>query len=231
MSDGLSKPTTKLSVVILISGTGSNMHRLALLAQAGELPIDIKAVISDRASAQGLVTAAQLGIPTATLSPKQFADRAHFDLALADLVGSYAPQLIVLAGFMRILSDGFITRFADRMINIHPSLLPKYRGLHTHQRAMDAGDNEHGASVHFVNQDLDAGAVIIQARVPVLIDDTADSLARRVLQQEHRIFPEAVKLIASGRLCSRNGIAWLDDKELREPIQVFSADPASMLKS
>jgi len=215
---------SKLPVVILISGTGSNMQRLAELAQSGELPIDIKAVISDRASAQGLVTAARLGIATATLSPKQFAERTQFDAALAELVASYAPQLVVLAGFMRILSNNFIARFADRMINIHPSLLPKHRGLHTHQRAIEAGDVEHGASVHFVNQELDGGAVIIQARVPVLPDDTPDLLAQRVLQQEHQIFPAAVRLIATGRIKSRDGTAWLDDQELREPIQVLSTD-------
>jgi len=216
--------SAKSPVVILISGTGSNMQRLAELALANELPIDIKAVISDRATAQGLVTAARLGITTATLSPKQFAERAQFDAALGDLVAGYVPQLVILAGFMRILSDGFITRFADRMINIHPSLLPKHRGLHTHQRAIECGDREHGASVHFVNQELDGGPVIIQARVPVLSDDTPELLAQRVLQQEHRIFPEAVRLIATGRIKSRDGVAWLDDKELREPIQVLSTD-------
>ncbi len=215
---------SKLPVVILISGTGSNMQRLAELAQSGDLPIDIKAVISDRASAQGLATATQLGINTAILNPKQFTDRAQFDIALAELVAGYAPQLVVLAGFMRILSDGFIAYFADRMINIHPSLLPKHRGLHTHQRAIEAGDTEHGASVHFVTQELDAGAVIIQARVPVLPSDSPDTLAQRVLEQEHHIFPEAVRLIATGRIASRNGAVWLDNQELREPIQVSSSD-------
>jgi phosphoribosylglycinamide formyltransferase-1 len=224
MLSASSKPPSRLPIVILISGTGSNMQRLAELAQSGELPIDIKAVISDRANAQGLITAARLGIATATLSPKQFAERAQFDTALAELVASHAPQLVVLAGFMRILSNNFIARFADHMINIHPSLLPKYRGLHTHQRALEAGDPEHGASVHFVNQELDGGAVIIQARVPVLSTDTPDSLAQRVLQQEHCIFPEAVRLIATGRLRSHDGAAWLDDQELREPIQVLNTD-------
>jgi phosphoribosylglycinamide formyltransferase-1 len=215
---------SKLPVVILISGTGSNMQRLVELAQSGDLPIDVKAVISDRANAQGLVTAARLGIVTATLNPKHFAERAQFDAALAELVASYAPQLVILAGFMRILSNGFIKQFADRMLNIHPSLLPKHRGLHTHQRALAAGDTEHGASVHFVNEELDGGAVIIQARVPVLHDDTAETLAKRVLQQEHRIFPEAVRLIATGRLKSQHSKVWLDGQELREPIQVLDTD-------
>lgn len=210
-----------LPVVILISGTGSNMLRLAELAQQGELPIEIKAVISDR-DAKGLHTAATLGIATEVLSPKQFSDRLAFDKALAERVASYQPQLVVLAGFMRILSSQFIRSFADRILNIHPSLLPKYRGLHTHQRALDAGDTEHGASVHFVTEELDGGPIIIQARLPILADDTAQTLAGRVLQQEHRIFPEAVRLFASGRLKSTHGKAWLDDQELAQPLQVFS---------
>lgn len=226
-----SERSEKLPVVILISGTGSNMQRLALMSKSGELPIDIKAVISDRATAQGLTTAAQLGIATAVLNAKQFSERALFDVALAELVASYQPQLVVLAGFMRILSDSFVARFADRMINIHPSLLPKYRGLHTHQRAIEAGDIEHGASVHFVNQELDGGAVIIQARVPVLSSDTAEILAQRVLQQEHHIFPEAVRLIATGRISSHDGIVSLDGLELREPMQVFTTATADGLKS
>lgn len=210
-----------LPVVILISGTGSNMLRLAELAQQSELPIEIKAVISDR-DAKGLHTAATLGIATEVLSPKQFSDRLAFDKALAERVASYQPQLVVLAGFMRILSSQFIRSFADRILNIHPSLLPKYRGLHTHQRALDAGDTEHGASVHFVTEELDGGPIIIQARLPILADDTAQTLAGRVLQQEHRIFPEAVRLFASGRLKSAHGKAWLDDQELAQPLQVFS---------
>jgi len=216
--------STPLPVVILISGTGSNMLRLADLARTGELPIEIKAVISDR-NATGLQAAAALGLVTAVLSPKQFADRAAFDKALAELVASYQPQLVVLAGFMRILSSQFIRPFADRMLNIHPSLLPKYRGLHTHQRALDAGDTEHGASVHFVTEELDGGPTIIQARVPILADDTAQTLAGRVLQQEHRILPEAVRLFASGRIRSAQSKAWLDDQELAEPLQVFSNTP------
>jgi phosphoribosylglycinamide formyltransferase-1 len=214
--------STPLPVVILISGTGSNMLRLADLARRGELPIEIKAVISDR-DAKGLQAAAALGLVTAVLSPKQFADRAAFDKALVFRPAS--PQLVVLAGFMRILSSQFIRPFADRMLNVHPSLLPKYRGLHTHQRALDAGDTEHGASVHFVTEELDGGPTIIQARVPILADDTAQSLAGRVLQQEHRILPEAVRLFASGSLKSAQGKAWLDNQELAQPLQVFSSTP------
>lgn len=215
--------TTRLPVVILISGTGSNMLRIAELAQAGELPVEVKAVISDRADAKGLQSAAALGIATQWLSPKQFTDRAQFDAALADLVSSYQPRLVVLAGFMRILSGAFIRRFADCMLNIHPSLLPKYRGLHTHQRALEAGDPEHGASVHFVTEELDGGPVIIQARVPVLNGDSEAALAKRVLQQEHRIYPEAVRLFAGGRLKAAHGKVWLDGQELTAPLQVLNS--------
>lgn len=214
---------TRLPVVILISGTGSNMLRLAELAGLGELPIDIRAVISDRADAKGLEAAARLGLKTQVLSPRQFAERAQFDVALAELVSSHEPRLVVLAGFMRILSSNFIRRFADRMLNIHPSLLPRHRGLHTHQRALDAGDSEHGASVHFVTEELDGGPVIIQARVPVLAGDTAELLAQRVLQQEHRIYPEAVRLAASGRLRSEHGKVLLDGQELTQPLQVLTS--------
>lgn len=212
--------TSRLPVVILISGTGSNMRRLAELAQAGELPIDIRAVISDRAQAKGLATAAAMGIPTASLDPKQFTERRDFDAALTELVSSYQPQLVILAGFMRILSSVFIQAFAGRMLNIHPSLLPRYPGLHTHQRALDAGDTEHGSSVHFVTEELDGGPVIIQARVPVHAGDTTELLAARVLAQEHRIYPQAVALFASGRLRCDAGKVWLDGEELHQPLQV-----------
>ncbi len=221
MTAAISKMPARLPVVILISGTGSNMRRIAELAQAGELPIDIKAVISDRADAKGLQTAAGMGIATASLSPKQFSSRDLFDTALAELVESFKPQLVILAGFMRILGNNFIPRFADRILNIHPSLLPKYRGLHTHQRALEAGDAEHGASVHFVTAELDGGPLVMQARVPVLTGDTAESLALRVLQREHQLYAEVIRLFAMGRLQSRSGKAWLDDQELITPLQVM----------
>ena len=214
----------KLPVVILISGTGSNMCRLAELMQTGELPIEIRAVISDRADANGLVTASGMGIKTESLNPKAFAQRSEFDAALAKMVSSYEPELVILAGFMRILDSQFVSRFSDRMLNIHPSLLPRYPGLHTHQRALDAGDEVHGASVHFVTPELDGGPVVIQARVPVLKDDSAESLAERVLQQEHHIYPLAVKLFAEGRLHLRSGKVWLDDRELNAPLQVLNGN-------
>ena len=138
------------------------------------------------------------------------------------MVSSYEPELVILAGFMRILDSQFVSRFSDRMLNIHPSLLPRYPGLHTHQRALDAGDEVHGASVHFVTPELDGGPVVIQARVPVLKDDSAESLAERVLQQEHHIYPLAVQLFAEGRLRLRSGKVWLDDRELNAPLQVMN---------
>jgi phosphoribosylglycinamide formyltransferase 1 len=214
-----------MPVVILISGTGSNMQRIAEQAAAGQLPVQVKAVISDRASATGLVSAAAQGIPTATLNPKEFAERSEFDQALAKLIASFEPQLVILAGFMRILSAGFIQQFRDRLINIHPSLLPQHRGLHTHRRALAAGDLEHGASVHIVTEALDDGPIIIQGRVPVLPGDDEPSLAARVLIQEHRIYPEAVRLFASGRLACRNNRLWLDGQELRQPLQVIADTP------
>jgi len=185
-----------LSVVVLISGSGSNLQAII----DAELPITIRAVISNRADAYGLTRAEQAGIPTAVLDHKGFPDRESYDAALQELIDSYQPGLLVLAGFMRILSDGFVRHYEGRMINIHPSLLPKYRGLDTHARAIAAGDAEAGCSVHFVTPELDSGPIIIQARVPILEGDTPETLAARVLEQEHRIYPEAIRKFAEGEL-------------------------------
>jgi phosphoribosylglycinamide formyltransferase-1 len=216
---------SRLPVVILISGTGSNMRVIAEAAARGELPIDIRAVVSDRPDARGLVTAAGLGIPVATLSPKEFPDRPSFDAALATLIDRYQPGLLVLAGFMRILGPAFTAHFSGRSLNIHPSLLPKYRGLHTHRRALEAGDSHHGVSVHFVTEELDGGPVVLQARVPVLPGDTEATLSSRVQRQEHRIYPEVVGWFASGRLAYRDGQAWLDGKRLSSPVIREDATP------
>jgi phosphoribosylglycinamide formyltransferase-1 len=211
-------PTPLLRVVVLVSGRGSNLKAIAARADAGELPVCIEAVVSDRADAGALEWARAQGIATSVLSPGDFADRATFGRALGDIVESHAPQLVVLAGFMRILSDEFVLRFSGRMLNIHPSLLPKYPGLHTHRRALEAGDREHGASVHFVTPELDGGPVVLQARVPVLPDDDADSLAARVLREEHVIYPRCVGWFAAGRLAFRDGAAWLDGRRLDAPV-------------
>jgi phosphoribosylglycinamide formyltransferase-1 len=189
----------KLPIVVLISGSGSNLQSI-IDASHNDLPVEIRAVISNRADAYGLTRAEQAGIPTAVLDHRDHPDRASYDTALRKLIDGYAPQLLVLAGFMRILSDDFVRHYEGRMMNIHPSLLPKYRGLNTHARAIEAGDSEAGCTVHFVTPELDAGPTIIQARVPVLVDDTPETLAARVLEQEHRIYPEAIRRFAEGEL-------------------------------
>jgi phosphoribosylglycinamide formyltransferase-1 len=192
-------PETKKSIVILISGRGSNMQALL----EAQLPCRIAAVISNRADAQGLATAQAHGIATAVVSHKDYADRATFDAALAKVIDGYAADLVVLAGFMRILTDGFVERYRGRLINIHPSLLPAYTGVDTHERALRDGVKIHGCSVHFVTPALDGGPIIIQAAVPVLREDTAESLSARVLREEHRIYPQAVRWLCQDQV-------WLD---------------------
>ena len=214
----MSSAAPRLPIVVLISGTGSNLRAIAGRSAAGTLPVEIRAVVSDRADATGLAWAAGAGIQTVALSPREFPDRVAFDRALATAVDRFEPGLVVLAGFMRILGDEFVDRFAGRLVNIHPSLLPKYRGLHTHRRALEAGDREHGASVHFVTRELDGGPVILQARIPVLDDDDEASLATRVLAEEHRIYPECIGWFAAGRLRMRDGAAFLDGQRLDSPI-------------
>ena len=205
----MTQATPLLRVVVLVSGRGSNLQAIAAQARAGALPIRIEAVVSDRADAGALEWARVNQIAVAALSPRDYADRDAYGRALGDLVASYEPQLVILAGFMRILSDEFVLRFAGRMLNIHPSLLPRYPGLHTHRRALAAGDREHGASVHFVTPELDGGPVVIQARVPVLPGDDEDTLAARVLRQEHVIFPPVYRLVCGGaaRPPRRRGVA------------------------
>ena len=182
----------RLPIAILISGRGSNMRVIAERAASGALPVEVRAVISDKPAAAGLSIAQGLRIPTHALAPGDFADRGAYDQALVELLQRHEPKLVVLAGFMRILSPGFISAFAGRILNVHPSLLPKYRGLHTHRRALEAGDLIHGVSVHFVTDELDGGPVIIQAPVEIRPGDTEQSLSARVQQQEHRIYPQAI---------------------------------------
>jgi len=192
-------------IVILISGRGSNMEALITARDAGQLPVDIVAVISNRPDAAGLETAERAGITAHYIDHKAFAGREAFDAALAECIDSFAPDLVVLAGFMRILSDGFVRRYEGRLMNIHPSLLPSFPGLHTHRRALDEGVRIHGCTVHFVTPTLDHGPVIIQAAVPVLDRDDEATLAGRVLRQEHRIYPQAVRWFAEDRLRLENG--------------------------
>ncbi len=202
------------NVVVLISGSGSNLQALIdSIAHDGN-PARIAAVISNRADAYGLERAKQAGIATAVLDHKQFDGREAFDAALVEAIDAFDPQLVVLAGFMRILTPGFVRHYAGRLLNIHPSLLPKYKGLHTHQRALDAGDSEHGCSVHFVSEELDGGPLVVQAVVPVQSDDSPSSLAQRVHEQEHVIYPLAVRWFAEGRLQLAAQGAMLDEQLL-----------------
>ena len=187
-------------IVILISGRGSNMQAILKVAAADRWPAQIAAVISNQPTAAGLDVARAAGIATSAINHRDYPDREQFDAALAELIDQHSPDVIVLAGFMRILTPGFVNRYFGRLINIHPSLLPSFPGLHTHQQAIDAGVKVHGATVHFVTAELDHGPIIAQATVPVLDDDTEDTLAARVLEQEHRIYPQAVRDLISGAL-------------------------------
>jgi phosphoribosylglycinamide formyltransferase-1 len=187
-------------IVILISGRGSNMQAILKVAAAERWPAQIAAVISNQPTAAGLDVARAAGIASSAINHRDYPDREQFDAALAELIDQHSPDLIVLAGFMRILTPGFVNRYFGRLINIHPSLLPSFPGLHTHQQAIDAGVKVHGATVHFVTAELDHGPIIAQAAVPVLDDDTEDTLAERVLEQEHRIYPQAVFDLMSGEL-------------------------------
>jgi phosphoribosylglycinamide formyltransferase-1 len=201
-------------VVVLISGSGSNLQALIDGVQAGNLPIDLVAVISNRPDVMGLARATQANIPTELLDHKGFADRESFDRALMAKIDSYQPDLVVLAGFMRILTHEFTQHYVGRMLNIHPSLLPKFQGLHTHQRALDAGEQRHGVTVHFVTAELDGGPAIVQVSVPVLAGDDASSLAKRVQRQEHVIYPLAVKWFAEGEVRMINGKSVLKGEPL-----------------
>ena len=201
-------------ILVLLSGNGSNLQTLLDHCASGKIAGDVVGVISNRADAYGLVRAREAGVATAILAQQQFASRAEYDAALLALMADYQPDLVVLAGFMRILSADLVRHFAGRMINIHPSLLPKYQGLHTHQRAIDDGEREHGASVHFVTEELDGGPVILQARVPIFEGDSTDEVAARVQVQEHSIYPLVVQWFCEGRLKMQEGAALLDGAEL-----------------
>lgn len=216
----MSVPESRTCAAVLISGGGTNLQAFIDAVDSGDLDIDLALVISNRADAYGLERAKQASITTAVVDHTRFPDRESFDRALVEALEAVAPDVIMLAGFMRILTAGFLTHFEGRVLNIHPSLLPRYPGLDTHKRAIDAGDEWHGSTVHFVTEQLDGGPRIIQGRVPVEADDDAATLAARVLEVEHLIFPRAVALIAAGRVAYRDGKAWLDDQPLDEPIQL-----------
>ena len=207
----------KMRVVVLISGSGSNLQAIIDAAQADALNISIAAVISNRPNVKGLQRAIDAGIPTQVVDHTAFASRNDFDAALQQAIDSYQPQLLVLAGFMRILTPGFVRHYLGHMLNIHPSLLPKYPGLNTHQRAIDEGDHEHGASIHFVTEELDGGPVIIQGKVSIEGGESAEQLAQKVLQKEHLIYPQAIQWFATKRLQLKDNHAILDGEILTSP--------------
>lgn len=211
------------NIVVLISGNGSNLQAIIDACADGTISnARIAAVVSNKADAYGLERARQAGIDTVCLAAAEYSDRDSFDRAMAEHIDTYQPDLVVLAGFMRILSGEFVRHYQGRMLNIHPSLLPKYTGLHTHQRAMEAGDKEHGTSVHFVTEELDGGPVILQAKVPIFDDDTVDEIIARVQEQEHRIYPLVANWFLQGRLSMEGGLARLDGEPL--PPHGYAAD-------
>ena len=211
----------RLPLVALISGGGTNLQAIIDRARQ-DLPVDIRAVVSNRADAFGLTRARRAGIETRVLDHRAFPGREAYDAALMAMIDGFNPGLVVLAGFMRILTPGFVQHYHGRMFNIHPSLLPKYRGLHTHARVLEAGDAEHGATVHFVTEELDGGPLIVQARVPVLPGDDPGILAARVLEKEHLIYPAAIRWFAEGRLRLEDHRVVLDDRPLERPVDLES---------
>jgi phosphoribosylglycinamide formyltransferase 1 len=209
---------SKLAVAVVISGRGSNMEAIVRAAQTASARYEVVRVIADRETAGGLARAAALGVATRIVPVKQFADRAGFDAALAAELQASGAQLVALAGFMRILSAEFVSRFAGRLLNIHPSLLPKYKGLDTHARVLEAGDPHHGASVHYVTAELDGGPVIMQGRLAVRPSDTAESISARVHTLEHIIYPHVCSLIGAGRVQLRDGTVYFDGAPLAVPL-------------
>jgi len=214
------------NIVILISGRGSNMEAIVRACQAEGWSGHIAAVISNRPEAAGLKFAASHGIATAVVDHKAFPDRDSFDAALAQVIDGFSPDLVVLAGFMRILTPGFVKRYAGRMLNIHPSLLPCFPGLHTHEAALAMGVKAHGATVHFVTADLDHGPIVLQAIIEVRQDDTPDSLAGRLLAQEHTIYPRAVRWFVEGRLSIEDGVVRVSPDESQLVIGVNAREAA-----
>lgn len=207
-----------LSLVVLISGNGSNLQAIIDAIQQQTLPAKIAMVISNCDDAYGLVRAAQANIPTAVLSHKNYSSRAEFDRALQNTIDPCSPDLIVLAGFMRKLGPEIVQHYLGKMINIHPSLLPKHPGLNTHHKALAAADQEHGVSIHFVTEDLDAGPVISQMALAITATETVESLQQRVLQLEHRLYPETLRWFGQNRIQLIAGRVWIDGKPREQPL-------------
>jgi len=216
---------SRTSAAVLISGSGTNLQAFIDEVAAGQLDLDLSVVLSNQPDAAGLERARKASIEVECVRHQDYPERALFDAALNETLDKYQPELIILAGFMRILTPTFVNHFSGRVLNIHPSLLPKFPGLDTHQRAIDAGEKWHGSTVHFVTEELDGGPAIIQGRVPVMPDDSAAELAARVLAVEHKIYPEAARMFAAGRLECRDGSVWMDGKRLTEPLQYQGQSP------
>ena len=209
--------TPNLNIVVLISGSGSNLQAIINAVTAGELHANINAVISNRPNVKGLERALSANIPALTLDHKQFDSREAFDQQLIQEIDQHQPDLIILAGFMRILTDDFVKHYNGKMLNIHPSLLPDFRGLNTHQRALDAGVEQHGVTVHYVSNELDGGPLVLQAVIDVNENDTAESLQQRVHQQEHIIYPMVIEWAAQQRLEVIDQQVYLDKQRLEKP--------------
>jgi len=209
-----------LKAAILVSGSGSNLQSFIDQVADNRVDLEIAVVMANRRDAHGLVRAKTSGIETSCIEHGQFADRASFDRAIAKELDRFAPELIILAGFMRILSPWFVQYFEGKILNIHPALLPLYTGLHTHDRVLQAGDSHHGSTIHFVTEELDGGPRILAGRIAIRADDTADTLMSRVQAVEHQIYPQAAQLFAEGRVTYKDGNAWLDGQILTDPLVI-----------
>ncbi len=216
------QPTTKLArAVVLISGGGSNLQAFIDQIDAGELPLDISLVVSNNGDAFGLDRAKQAGIESCVVDHRNYSSRSDFDAALIERIDASQPDIVILAGFMRILTADFVNHYENRLVNIHPSLLPKYPGTNTHQRAIDAKDQWHGASIHFVVPEVDAGPIILQGRLPINSGDTSESLQQRIHKIEHKLYPLALKWFAQGRLSINLDKVLLDNETSLEQLQTF----------
>lgn len=211
----------KAKAVVLISGSGSNLQAIINAIEDDALPVAIECVISNKADAFGLQRAETANITTACINHRDFDSREAFDMSVADKIDQYQPDIIILAGFMRILTSAFVTRYQHKMINVHPSLLPKYMGTNTHQRALDAGDTLHGASIHFVEAEVDTGPVIIQGQISINSNDDVSSLQQRIHKVEHVIYPQAIEWLAQKRLTIVDGKVLLDGKHSIKQLQSF----------
>lgn len=219
--------TARPRTVILVSGGGSNLQAIIDHVRSGHLPIELAGVVSDRPGVRALERAATAGLPTVTIDFEGARSRQHFADGIGDALAKLDAELVILAGFMRILPDALVNAFRGRMLNVHPSLLPKYPGLHTYRRALAAHDAEHGSTVHFVIAELDAGPAILQYRIPIRPGDTEDTLRVRVQAGEHQIYPRAIAWLAAGRVSLREGRAWMDGAPMETPVVVDEPQPAA----